>query len=934
MRDFVVRSEPLLTPVQVAERVLIETLSKTDAEDGNLLTFRGMPGSGVDRVLQTALEYARENGWLDFFVTLVPWEREVPYSALERVCLKMSGLRYLLEELSPERDPVDLGRQVLKSLDEHFDQDERKILMIFDHLEYCDPLSSVVFRYIVMRATARGANFVLGDSLAFPVDLGDELRQAVYTEPNAHLFVLPELSASDIVAVIGQRAGTGIAIGEGERVRRLTGGRFEAVNAYLNSVSEEHLADLAAIRTLPSLTSARMPGAPPLRLAELSETMRLAAEVCALQPDGVSMQTLKLVSNRLGVPFSVDTAVDGNIVVMNSLTGMLHLYDPLSAPDLLERTDEGRLRVIHSALADLTFGNESRIQSVLATPTIDQQIVTRILDTSADLEANGNAQEALELLDVAVERARTCPENVNGYKQLLRKFGHVFLRQFSPVQYQERIGDFAKFAESDADFGFMYLCLRTVKAHGRLEARDLRLEYMAQPAESVDHEFMQAEISRLELLSAAQTGPETIPAALQDVQARFGALVDREPDDPELKWINARGRLLSIGSLVLAFSVVYGVATNADEEARKLVGHALEFPDESSDALDALTAAGLVLGSMGRIDEASEIVSMARARHVRAASAALIGGQLDVLDLDLAQRRGDWDAMRSMIDDAYVRAFDGMDMPTRIVVPAFKSWLLAVDSTRDEAERYLTVAKDADKYIYPGHAMDMMVLADAEITRLRDGAEAALNVLEDADALSRNQLSRRLLGMRIELLAQTGDHETMAELWNRIQAIHESKGAQDTAEFAWLEGLVLIGRGETDAAREVFAGGIREARSKFVHAKCHLQLANLYAGERGGRESAMEHFKQARIAFRAIGAKVYEDEAVDQLQKLTSSGQERLAALTPRERQVATLAARGWRNKEIARELSIGVATVAFHMSNALQKLGVAKRSELSSVIG
>jgi DNA-binding NarL/FixJ family response regulator len=50
--------------------------------------------------------------------------------------------------------------------------------------------------------------------------------------------------------------------------------------------------------------------------------------------------------------------------------------------------------------------------------------------------------------------------------------------------------------------------------------------------------------------------------------------------------------------------------------------------------------------------------------------------------------------------------------------------------------------------------------------------------------------------------------------------------------------------------------------------------------------------------------------------------------LTPRQREVLGLVARGLRNKEIARELAISEATVKFHMIHIFEKLGVGGRTE------
>lgn len=54
--------------------------------------------------------------------------------------------------------------------------------------------------------------------------------------------------------------------------------------------------------------------------------------------------------------------------------------------------------------------------------------------------------------------------------------------------------------------------------------------------------------------------------------------------------------------------------------------------------------------------------------------------------------------------------------------------------------------------------------------------------------------------------------------------------------------------------------------------------------------------------------------------------------LTPREKEVATLAALGLTNEEIAQELGISVKTVKAHLSLVFQKLGVKRRSELAQM--
>ena len=57
------------------------------------------------------------------------------------------------------------------------------------------------------------------------------------------------------------------------------------------------------------------------------------------------------------------------------------------------------------------------------------------------------------------------------------------------------------------------------------------------------------------------------------------------------------------------------------------------------------------------------------------------------------------------------------------------------------------------------------------------------------------------------------------------------------------------------------------------------------------------------------------------------------SSLTPREREVATLAARGLSNRQVAARLFLSLRTVENHLHRVFSKLGIASRRELRALV-
>jgi DNA-binding NarL/FixJ family response regulator len=105
-----------------------------------------------------------------------------------------------------------------------------------------------------------------------------------------------------------------------------------------------------------------------------------------------------------------------------------------------------------------------------------------------------------------------------------------------------------------------------------------------------------------------------------------------------------------------------------------------------------------------------------------------------------------------------------------------------------------------------------------------------------------------------------------------------------------------------------------------------------------------EHFTREDLHFlqavaRWIGLVADRTERVELLTRQAAEAGFRAAAgqlvnaLTPRQREIAALIARGYSNAEIARELVLETGTVANHVAQILDRLGFRNRTQLAAVV-
>jgi ArsR family transcriptional regulator, cadmium/lead-responsive transcriptional repressor len=149
---------------------------------------------------------------------------------------------------------------------------------------------------------------------------------------------------------------------------------------------------------------------------------------------------------------------------------------------------------------------------------------------------------------------------------------------------------------------------------------------------------------------------------------------------------------------------------------------------------------------------------------------------------------------------------------------------------------------------------------------------------------------------------------------------------------------VLLAHGETTPT--ALAAELPFTRQAVTKHLAVLERAGLVSGRRVGRETRYavraERLDAAARVMAAVAARW--DDRLRMIKNLAEAapqvpavGDDPLALLTPRERQVGELITEGLSNKDIAARLVIAKRTVEAHVENILTKLGFTTRAQLAA---
>lgn len=289
---------------------------------------------------------------------------------------------------------------------------------------------------------------------------------------------------------------------------------------------------------------------------------------------------------------------------------------------------------------------------------------------------------------------------------------------------------------------------------------------------------------------------------------------------------------------------------------------------------------------------------------------------------EILQAQGDWPAALGEVKKARAR----LPGSSRAVLGRACYQQAELHRLRGELESANHAYDEAGRNGYePQPGLSLLRLAEGR-------TEAAAAMIRGVIASVRATFPRaRLLGPCVEILVASGDlvaaREAVEEL-SRIASTIEAPCLLATSAHA--RGMILLTESRTTAAttllREAWALW-QQLEMPYDSARAEVLLGRVC--ERiGDDDTARMHFDAARSVFARLGAAT-DLAGLDEL--ASTRGAARPGTLTRREVEVLSLVASGATNREIAAELGISEHTVARHLSNIFDRLGVGTRTAASA---
>ena len=798
---------------------------------------------------------------------------------------------------------------------------ERPLMLSVDDLQWADESSVAFLGFLTRRLEGLSIGLVVGTR---PVDpQSDPLAVQLLSDPAAIRLRVRALSVPATVALVRDTIGPRAEDEFCRTCHRATGGNPFLLGELIREIAAEGIEPVAANAARPlTLEPSGVSRVVLLRLSRLRDTARKLAHAVAVLGDGAAAQDAGQLAELDAEQLAQARSALVHAEILEGPPESLRFVHPIVRNTIYDDLEPLRRASTHARAARLRADRGASAEEIGAhllrsAPSGNAWVVERLREAARRALSLGDPQLAARLLERALAEGST-----DARARILAELAHAESRAGLPSAV-ERFREAIAAAES--------LRARV------LAARELAgyLMYRGEPHEAV------AVLRR----AGEALGPE-----------------NRDLDDL------VQAGLIGAGYLNLA----------ARREVAEVIERMRDPGGPPQSLLQAVHLAGLALDAAmdgGPADRAVELAT--RALQADVSSDPTKGGNaflVAVVALVFSERL-------SLADELYTRALNDARARGNLPGVAATSALRAMVAYRRgavlDAEADASAVLDIEERVglrdvALAYALLAAVERRAAPLELDELAKRAV-VVENPDAPPYTQL----LYARGVVALERGDAERALALFRSFDRPDIGWGAANPSVAPWRSGaaLALAALGDARAARRL--GSDEVAAARHVGTPRSLGMALRVHGLLVGGKPGASHLREAvetlgrsegRLeharALIDLGAAIRRDgrraEARNRLGEgyalAAECGSERLvarardelaaagarprraeltgaAALTPSERRVATIAADGAMNREIAQSLFVTEKTVETHLGHAYAKLGVHSRRELKAAL-
>lgn len=892
---------------------LAQRIESARDSGGSTLILRGEPGAGKTSLVQWAA--ARADGFTVLRCRGLESEVELPFGGLHELLLP---LREEIEALAPrERNALsaalsmrggegtpelDVAAATLNLLARA--AAAAPVLVIVDDLHWIDDATRPVLAFVARRIAHDRVLFLAASRL---VDLPDRI-------PGDELELAP-LQASEVLALL-QQHGSGVQVPREtiEALTSATGGNALAVVEAARLAGDD-LQRLGTVLDEPLPTGELIRRGFAAQLNDLSTTARRALVVVALGlTDSSQVATSAL--RALDIDQSVLDEAEAAGVIDRKLDSVAFAH-PLLRAAVLHAAPPREQRAVHAALATAVPDRGSRAWHAASAATqADESVAAELADAAHAFERLGGYIAAARALERA---AQLSPDPVARSERLLA------------AAITARMTHTERWASD-----LLRAAMTTAPANSRLA---LRIE-MEQLAHNV-HDASSDQQTTNALQVAARAEPVDLDIAVDALGAAVMlAMVSGRPDEARL----AVGELDRLGpardektQLLAASCAATQLIWSGDDPAR---GRELTVAIAQASLCQTIMTISQTVEVLTWVEE-DELAEAVGARMLRESSDR--GARRLYLPalITEAYRRwfvGDWDGGELRAEDVWEQKRDTRDVWGKVEA----GWVVALVYAGKGDQRAAEIARAAETVarahgyaylpMYTRSALGLLALgrgdAHEAITSLGEAAAAAaacgareLNILPWPTDL-------------IDALILAGAFsEARAELERLRERARFPERRRVNAAIARLDGT-LADDGDFASHFDRALALHETIRDPFGLARTRLQFGRRLRRD-GRRNKAREQLLAAVRGFEQLGAQPWLEQALGELRSAGESGQvaaasQPAATLTPQERAVASLVAKGHSNKQAAAELFLTPKTIEWHLRQIYRKLDITSRTQLA----